>query len=288
VTPFRAELPPGSYRLELRLAGHRPASEALALAPRGERAVRLALEVVEQPRPGVDWTVPGLGLELVALRGGVFKMGTAKAKRDSDEAPVTEVLISKPYWLGRYEVTQDEWVALMGGNPSHFQGGRRPVETVSWEEAMEFGRRLTAREQEAGRLPAGYAYTLPTEAQWEYACRAGTGAEFAGSPRLADLGWYDENSGGQTREVGLRRANPWGLHDMHGNVREWCRDWYAGRYAGGRVTDPQGLPTGSNRVNRGGGWSSGAESCRAGQRFWNLPSARALSLGFRVALAPQG
>jgi formylglycine-generating enzyme required for sulfatase activity len=181
------------------------------------------------------------------------------------------------------EVTQGQWEALMGSNPSNFKGADLPVEQVSWTEAMEFCRKLTERERAAGRLPEGYAYTLPTEAQWEYACRAGTTGNYAGD--LNSMGWYAHNSGNMTHHVGQKQANAWGLFDMHGNVWEWCLDWYS-IYPGGSVTDPIGPSSGTNRVNRGGSWSYTALSCRSATRSWYAPGTRLNTLGFRVALAP--
>ena len=139
-----------------------------------------------------------------------------------------------------------------GTNPSRFKGANLPVEQVSYDEALAFCRKVTEQERAAGRLPEGYEYTLPTEAQWEYACRAGTTGNYAGN--LDAMAWYSGNSGSTTHAVGGKQANGWGLNDMHGNVWEWCLDWY-GNYAGGRVTDPRGASSGSNRVGRGGGWN---------------------------------
>jgi formylglycine-generating enzyme required for sulfatase activity len=192
------------------------------------------------------------------------------------------VTLTKPYWLGQTEVTQAEWVAVMGNNPSQFKGERNPVEQVSYDDVLEFCRKLTARERAAKRLPEGYEYTLPTEAQWEYACRAGTNGPYAGS--LDAMGWYRDNSGSTTHAVGGKQANAWGLHDMHGNVWEWCLDWYAG-YPSGTVTDPTGAESGSIRVNRGGCWLNTADFCRSANRLRNSPGNRYFNLGFRLALS---
>ena len=168
----------------------------------------------------------------------------------------------------------------MGSNPSSFKGGQLPVETVSWDDAMEFCRKLTERERQAGRLPTGTIYTLPTEAQWEYACRAGTTGDNAGE--VDAMAWYYKNSGAATHAVGTKRANAWGLHDMHGNVWEWCLDWY-GPYFGGRVTDPKGVPSGTLRVRRGGSWGDVAYSARSALRFISIPVTPNRSLGFLPA-----
>jgi formylglycine-generating enzyme required for sulfatase activity len=184
------------------------------------------------------------------------------------------------------EVTQGQWKALMGGNPSYFKNAGRdaPVEQVSWDDALEFCHRLTERERLAGGLPEGYEYSLPTEAQWEFACRAGTTGDYAGD--LAATAWYLNNSGNTTHRVAQKQANLWGLYDMHGNVWEWCKDWY-GDYPVGSATDPTGPSLGTLRVYRGGGLYSNARDCRSPNRYGLAPGFRGLRLGFRVALAPQ-
>jgi formylglycine-generating enzyme required for sulfatase activity len=193
----------------------------------------------------------------------------------------------KGYWLGKTELTQGQWEALMGSNPANLKNAGRDatVEQVSWDDAMQFCRKLTERERQAGRLPEGYEYTLPTEAQWEYACRAGTTGPFAGSGNLDSMGWYTSNSGNTTHPVAQKQANAWGLYDMHGNVWEWCRDW-SGGYPGGSVTDPTGPSSGSSRVFRGGCWSSIAQFCRSVFRSCFEPGYRINDVGFRLALAP--
>jgi formylglycine-generating enzyme required for sulfatase activity len=222
-------------------------------------------------------------LELVLIAAGNFQRGSKYG--ESDEKPVTTVRISRPYWLGKYEVTQKEWTALMRTSPSNVVAERFPVEQVSWEEAMAFCPRLTERERAAGRLPAGHVYTLPTEAEWDYACRAGTTGDYSGTGKLADMGWYSANSDDSTHPVGQERANGWGLYNMHGNVWEWCRDWYASSLPGGSVTDPSGALLGSDRVIRGGSWFNTADRCRSASRFSDSPGVRRDLLGFRLALS---
>lgn len=233
-------------------------------------------------KEGAPRTVSDLGLQLVWIRPGEFQMGRASGA-DDDERPVTQVRLTAGFWMGRTEVTQRQWTAVMGSNPSYRKNDDLPVETVSWTDAVEFCRKLTDRERAAGRLPEGFAYTLPTEAQWEFACRAGTPGDFAGGP-LDMLGWYGVNSGGQTRAPGLKRANPWGLVDMHGNVWEWCLDRY-GNYPGGTVTDPSGAAAGPYRVYRGGSWRGFEAYARSANRSGNPPAYRANDVGFRVVLA---
>jgi formylglycine-generating enzyme required for sulfatase activity len=232
--------------------------------------------------------------------------------RWNQEGPQTRVTLSQGFWMGKHEVTQGEYLAVMGSNPSYFTTANgygtdlsRPVETVSWHEAVAYCAALTARERAAGRLPAGYEYRLPTEAQWEYACRAGTTtpfhygnalrsgmANFYGPYEYPPCGgstWYCYNPSGiylgRTTSVGSYAPNAWGLYDMHGNVWEWCQDWY-GVYGGVPVTDPQGPATGSYRVFRGGGWDSYANYCRSAFRYGGNPACRGSSIGFRVVLAP--
>ena len=171
---------------------------------------------------------------------------------------------------------------MMGSNPSYFKGSTLPVEQVSWDDAVSYCAKLTARELAAGRIVAGQAYRLPTEAEWEYAARAGTIG-----PRYGELdviAWHSGNSGGETHPVKQKAANAWGLYDMIGNVWEWCSDWY-GAYPSGSVTDPTGESSRSNRVYRGGSWINEARSCRSALRFRDEPGDRFNSLGFRSVLS---
>lgn len=232
------------------------------------------------PVPGVDFTITSPTIAMIWVKPGAFLMSSTFGFGDD-----TEVTLTQGYWLGRTEITQAQWQAIMDyvPLPSHFQGSERPVEKVAWNIVEIFCDRLNAQEHAAGRLPAGYEYTLPTEAQWEYACRAGSTGIFAGE--IDALTWYDANSDGETHPVAQKQPNAWGFHDMHGNVTEWCADWY-GAYPGGRVNDPAGLPIGQFRVLRGGCWNWSAGSCRSAYRAWTHPSLNNFSTGFRLALAP--
>ncbi len=211
---------------------------------------------------------------------GFFTMGSPASENDRssdrDQVPVT---LSTGFWLAETEVTQAQWEAVMGGNPSHFKGDHLPVETVSWDDAREFIQKINA----SGMIPAGWKLALPTEAQWEYACRAGETGPYSGGT-LDEVAWYDGNSGGTTHPVGNKKANAWGLHDMHGNVWEWCADWYEDELPGG--TDPAGAASGVNRVLRGGSWYRNAANCRAALRNGYTPDIRFSTLGFRPALVP--
>ncbi len=248
-------------------------------------------------------TITDLNLDLVWIAPGTFLMGTPQTfvarwfydtrkqithkpgPADGDSAierPMTWVTLTQPFWLGRTEVTQAQWTAVMGSNPSHFKGDDLPVEMVSWDDAMMFCLKLTERERAAGRLPVGYAYTLPTEAQWEYACRAGTTGNYAGD--LDAMAWYDQNSGVTTHPVATKQLNAWGLADMSGNVWEACLDWYGG-YRGGEVTNPRGPVSGSEHIHRGGDFGGTANYARSAYRFHPQLGFRSLSLGFRLALS---
>lgn len=243
----------------------------------------IAAGAATAPVTGENHRIPDLGLELIWLASGSFAMGGDEG--GTEDKPVAQVTLTRGFWLGKTEVTQGQYQAVMGTNPSSFkQAGREaPVENVSWKDAMEFCRRLTERERVAGRLPEGCGYTLPSEAQWEFASRAGARIPRAGE--LDALAWHGGNSGDTTHAVGQKRANPWGLHDLFGNVWEWCFDWYAERLPGGNVTDPTGADSGALRVIRGGGWGSAAGVCHPAFR-WGSPDFCYTNLGFRLALSP--
>jgi formylglycine-generating enzyme required for sulfatase activity len=225
-----------------------------------------------------------IGIELIKIPKGSFMMG------DGGEVRVT---LSRDFWLARTEVTRGQWEELMGTTPwgrLTRSGSTRntdadlPAVNVSWDDATEFCRKLTERERASGQLQGEEVYRLPTEAEWEYACRAGTTTEFSfgyEESKLGDFGWFSGNSGSNAHPVGTRNPNPWGLCDMHGNVWEWCSDWYAANLAGG--VDPAGPAGGSYRVNRGGGWATDPVYCRSAIRDDDYPSLRDDYLGFRVA-----
>jgi formylglycine-generating enzyme required for sulfatase activity len=227
------------------------------------------------------------GIKLVQIHAGTFTMGSVEgeANRGADEGPVMQVTLTEDFYLGATDVTQGQYESVTGTNPSDFKnvGTNAPVEQVTFAEAMAFCEKLTERESATGRLPDGYAFTLPTEAQWEYACRAGTTGPYAGD--IPAMSWFDSNSGGTTHPVGLEKPNAWGLYDMSGNVYQWCLDWYAKRYPGGSAIDPTGPATGTVHVLRGGGWYYDKTYCRSAYRDFD-PGFRANFIGFRVAISP--
>ena len=219
----------------------------------------------------------------VWIEPGTFFMGSSDSEtdRNGDEGR-HQVTVTKGFFLSEAPCTQSQWEAVMGSNPSYFKGPDRPVENVSWGEAMEFCRKLTKMHQEAGVMPQGWSWRLPTEAEWEYAARAGTTGPRHGE--LDVIAWHSGNSGGETHPVKQKAANAWGLYDMHGNVLEWCADWY-GDYPSESVTDPTGATSGSLRVLRGGSWFFEAGVCRSANRFRFVPGNRNYSLGFRSVLS---
>jgi formylglycine-generating enzyme required for sulfatase activity len=238
------------------------------------------------------------------IRSGNGRSAKDRSARDQsansleeNERPQRCVFINNGFALGRYEVTQEQWQAVMNSNPSSFKGPQLPVTNVSWNDAQEFLARLQT-------FDSNHSYRLPTEAEWEYACRAGVESDFSsdayGSPdkemkmetsktpeetevTLATLGWFRSNAFNHPHPVGQLKPNAWGLFDMHGNVREWCQDWYDSTYyKSNPVEDPQGPQTGAMKVNRGGSWQSPAAMCRSAARAYDLPTERNSQIGFRI------
>ncbi len=214
-------------------------------------------------------------IKFMLVPAGTFTMGS---KKSSDATP-HQVTLSKPFYLGKYQVTQAQWKVVMGNTPSNFKGATRPVEQVSWKDCQEFIKKLNAKERTN-------KYRLPTEAEREYACRAGSTTTFCfgdDKGRLGEYAWFNNNSGDETHPVGQKKPNTWKIHDMHGNVWEWCQDWWYGSYPKNAVTDPVGPGQGSIRVIRGGGWDDPAEYCSAAFRDGGHPGNRYDFLGFRLA-----
>jgi formylglycine-generating enzyme required for sulfatase activity len=241
----------------------------------------------------VGW---GVSMRLVEIKPGRFTMGSPLDERDRDDDELQhEVTISKAFWMGMTEVTQAQWEAVMGTNPSRFTDNENcPVDGVTWNDAQEFCQRLSEK--------TGMNFRLPTEAEWEYACRAGTRTAYSFGNDASKLGayaWFEDNSeetnmaaplawwqaGPKSKPVATKRPNAWGLYDMHGNVFEWVQDRY-GSYPSGAATDPQGARIGLLRVARGGEWSAPALGCRSAFRIGGPSDASSDGLGFRVAMTP--
>ncbi len=226
----------------------------------------------------------GIKLELVLVPGGRFLMGSpAEEKGRSEDEAQHWVRITKPFYIGKYEVTQEVWEKVTGTNPSAFKGAKNPVECVRWDDCQEFLKNLNALGKERGQ------FRLPTEAEWEWACRAGTRTRFysgGDEGALGDYAWSDANSGSTTHPVGTRKPNAWGLYDLRGNVWEWCGDWY-GKYVHGRMpkADPTGPVTGTSRVWRGGSWRRGAGYGRSSCRDGSHPAVGIHDMGFRVVVS---
>ena len=215
---------------------------------------------------------------MIYVQGGTFTMGATSEQRsdaDPDEKPAHQVTMSS-FSIGKYEVTQEEWEAVMGKNPSKFKGAKHPVENVSWDDCQEFIRKLNAL--------TGKHFRLPTEAEWEFAARGGNrskGYKYAGGNLIDKVAWLGGNSNNTTHKVGEKLPNELGLYDMSGNVWEWCQDWY-GDYNSKAQTDPTGPTSGSIRVNRGGGWYSSGNICRVAYRNRFAPSYAYTNLGLRL------
>jgi formylglycine-generating enzyme required for sulfatase activity len=262
--------PPVLSEIISRSLAHIQTSKALAVAERraGEEC---ELEIA-----------PGVKMAMCWIPPGEFIMGSpADEEGRRDDEAQHRVRITQGFWLAKTPTTQAQWQAVMGDIPSRFKGNALPVDQVSWND-------ICGNESGTGgflgalnkRLPTGGRFHLPTEAQWEYACRAGTTGPYAGN--LDEMGWYRDNSESKTHPVGQKRANAWGLHDMLGNVWEWCADWF-GRYEVDAVTDPVGPNSGSYRVGRGGVWGCDAYGCRVAFRNNLTPPSSYNYFGFRVA-----
>lgn len=244
------------------------------------------------PKPHQE-NINGHEFWMLPVEGGDFEMGSQEGAEGAydDEYPQHRVSVSS-FYLGQYPVTQALWKLVMNGdNPSHFQGDERPVEQVSWEEAQGFLQKLNDLTQTT--RPKAHFYSLPTEAEWEYAARGGPyhtdGYRYAGSDRLKEVGWFNENSDNETKPVGLKYPNQLGLYDMSGNVYEWCEDDWHGNYEaaptdGSAWTDN---PRVARRVLRGGSWLNASRGCRAAYRNTYEPDHRYGDVGFRLALVPQ-
>ena len=318
-SPLRLEVERNTtYRVEIAKDGYQPVTEEVKIGEAGEFRVSERLKKAQLPaylagifevprdskdkygnpiRKGSDRKT-GMPLEIrhkqtgmhfVFIPAGEFLMGSPDNEKDREkygkrEGPIHKVRLTKPFYLGKYEATQVEWKAVMGRNPSKFPDDRNPVEEVSWVDCQGFVKKL---QSEIRNPKPEFSFALPTEAQWEYACRAGTETRFyfgddLDYKALGDYAWFKTNSGGKTHPVGEKKPNAWGLYDMSGNVWEWCEDWY-GPYSADEAKDPSGTTSGGNRVSRGGSWDSDGPRRWSAYRRYVAPTDR-LYLGCRASL----
>ena len=247
-----------------------------------ETGTQREAENIAAPETSLNFTESQYGIEMIYARGGTFMMGCGPEQGDDcykyEEAPRQIVL--SDFYIGKYEVTQAQWRAVMGDNPANFKGDDMPVENVSWNDAQKFIEKLNNA--------TGKTYRLPTEAEWEYAARGGSksrGYKYSGSDNVDDVAWYDSNSGNTPHPVGTKSANELGIYDMSGNVWEWVNDWY-GEFSGEQQANPKGPDKGKFRVIRGGGWGSYAKGTRVSNFYSNDPIKRHKILGFRLACEP--
>jgi len=281
-------LDPGSYHVEVSKDGYGMENRWVELAAGEDRYESFRLEKSPEAAGGGPTFTNSLGMKFVRIPSGSFMMGSPSSELGLDgDKTQHRVTLTRPYYMQATEVTQGQWKAVMGNNPSNFSncGDNCPVENVSWNDCQEFIRKLNQKE-------GTNKYRLPTEAEWEYACRAGTETAYSwgnqGDCGKANYGgsWVSSEckseNPGQTMKVASFGPNVFGLYDMHGNVWEWCSDWY-GDYPGGTVTDPGGPSNGSHRMFRGGSWDFGAGYCRSASRGRNDPGLRLDDLGFRLA-----
>ena len=222
----------------------------------------------------------GISIDMVRVEAGIFTMGATAEMKDPDdwEKPTHRVTLTYDYNIGKYEVTQALWQAVMGNNPSNFKGENLPIENVSWNDCQEFISKLNSI--------TGKTFRLPTEAEWEYAARGGNksrGYQYSGSNNLFDVAWYRDNSGKKTHAVGTKQPNELGIYDMSGNVWEWCQNWY-GEYSRPSLTNPTGANSGSRRVYRGGSWNNDVWGCRSSCRYDYTPGYRNC-IGLRLVLS---
>lgn len=240
------------------------------------------------PVIGQLWQIPDLEMKLVYVSPGSFQMGSNDG--EITEKPVHLVTFKNGYWIGKYEVTQNEYYDIMRNIQSNLKRGDKPEEMISWDDAVNFCLELTARERSANRLPDGYEYRLPTEAEWEFAARGGVaskGYKHSGSNNIDEVAWYYDNAGSVTHDVGLKAANELGIHDMNGNVWECCLDDWHDNYNDAPADGSRwGDGTGVYRVFRGGSWNSYAKIARPATRVYYSPGHRYYRIGFRVVLAP--
>lgn len=287
VSPCSAELTFGTHEVKAMRGGKTVAKNINVPQGTGIVDVKLGFSEItpkwsSRVTPSQRVVLERLVNNMVMVEGGTFTMGATAEQgsdADSDGKPAHQVTLSD-YYIGKYEVTQEEWKTVMGTNPSYYKGNNNPVEEVSWDDCQDFIKKLNQL--------TGLKFALPTEAQWEYAARGGNkskGYKYSGSNNIADVAWYVDNSGSETHSVGTKQPNELGIYDMTGNVWECCNDWY-GSYSSSAQTNPVGPFSGYNRVLRGGSWYNSARSSRVSCRYYFCPSCRVNGHGFRVVLQP--
>jgi formylglycine-generating enzyme required for sulfatase activity len=295
-TPFElSDVMPGQHKFEVRLQGFRPVSISCDAVPGQQLNLFAKLYLASELNEGQPWTIPTLDLAMIWVPPGSFMMGDDPENVDTSDNGISKVRVTilKGFWLGRTLITQKQWQSIMGTTIESLwsqrgkdvalvgTGDDMPMYLVNWNECMEFCRRLTVIDRKAGHLPSDCHYTLPAEAEWEYACRAGADRAYDTGDREDDMdraGWYSGNSNGSVHPVGIKSPNAWGFYDMHGNVWEWCRDWFQNG-----ADSNLDLGSESPRAERGGCWASYAWDCRSSNRLRKEPSEFGY-LGFRLAL----
>ena len=267
----------GSHKVEIKKDGYGTDSKTVSILEGQTASLSGELTTGTITIPVKD----GISIDMVRVEAGTFTMGaTAEMKNPwNEEKPTHQVTLTNDYYMGKYEVTQALWKAVMGSNPSNFKGDNLPVEKVIWNDCQEFISKLN-------RI-TGKTFRLPTEAEWEYAARGGNksrGYQYSGSNNLSDVAWYEDNSGNKTHAVGTKQPNELGIYDMTGNVLEWCQDRY-GKYSSSSQVNPTGANSGSDRVYRGGSWIGNAWFCRSSYRYGSSPDNRSYALGLRLVLS---
>jgi formylglycine-generating enzyme required for sulfatase activity len=243
--------------------------------------INVSAQVANESQNKITFTVKGVSFDMIKVKAGTFYMGATSEQQNpsDDEKPAHKVILTRDYYIGKTEVTQALWIAVMGGNPSEFEGANKPVDNVKWDACQTFVKKLSAA--------TGKKFRLPTEAEWEFAARGGNNSkhyQYSGGHYALDVAWYSANSGGTTHEVATKQPNELGIYDMSGNVWEWCSDW-KGDYSSSVQYNPTGPASGSGRVNRGGSWGSVAGRCRSSNRDGNRPGDGNHYLGLRLALS---
>ncbi len=267
----------GSYKVEIKKDGYGTDSKTVSILEGQTASLSGELTTGTITIPVKD----GISIDMVRVEAGTFTMGATSEMKDPNynEKPAHQVTLTNDYYIGKYEVTQDLWQAVMGNNPSVYKGDNLPVEYVSRDDCQEFISKLN-------RI-TGKTFRLPTEAEWEYAARGGNksrGYQYSGSNNLSDVAWYEDNSGYKTHAVGSKKANELGIYDMSGNVYEWCQG-RCGSYSSSLQVNPTGANSGSDRVSRGGSWHESAWCCRSSHRYFNSPSDKGYRLGLRLVLS---